>query len=837
MSRPGTAATSWWMRPRGRPAKLAVALIGVLALGAVGSATADPQVPAIPLAGTGTLSGPGTGAQAAARQAAAAEPTTVETHLVTLPTGDRFQVEVGQDGRQQVSVAPADAQRADTAGGTFVHFESRGDTYVIPAEAAPYLGTTLDPQLFNVGHLIRAGLADARADSLPVTVTAAATAAKGLPATKVTAATADKSTAAISKKDAGGLGELLAKRWRETGSDGAGVGTLPGVERIALATPAGAPKAPADPTEAITATANKGGGKGTRYHTLTVEAIDRAGDPGVMVGFVNNVDDGRRFTSGFTSPGEGKKSFVVPEGNYSVSTAVFSEPGYSFSTVGTLAVEPQVRVTGDVTVTLDARKAVPYRATVESDPNSAMPRADNLYFVRTSTAGDESGVRPSGFGPIAGLLMGLSSYSVHGNATLYAVPTRSVTAGSFNFAAHTSLSELAEEPIGKGSTYKMLFLGSGTVPESLTYSVKNSDLTTVRSTLHTSASDGAPAGPSKITHRAYFPWSWSEAHFASAPAAGNRTDYVYSNRPDEVYWQNIVIPDGGPTLDILEGARRKVRPGQEITEVWNRGPDVPSPMATYTQVALYGIWGTADPDVPDPMQQVCAACRQGELGFVYPRPAGDSDPQHFHDAPPLDASVEFHRNGQLVFTTAVQPYLLPAMGHPLMLPMRGDAAEYQLNWSVSDPNTTGASNHTQWTFRSAGDGDAPFPSSEDLQCVDPATGCSFLPLLYVNYDLPVDVQNRAPAGEAFDIGFRVSHQQHQAAPTGVTGTVEVSYDDGATWSAPQNATANTDGTFTTRITHPAYTDANRWVSLRVTARDADGSAVTQTNIRAYRLAS
>lgn len=109
----------------------------------------------------------------------------------------------------------------------------------------------------------------------------------------------------------------------------------------------------------------------------------------------------------------------------------------------------------------------------------------------------------------------------------------------------------------------------------------------------------------------------------------------------------------------------------------------------------------------------------------------------------------------------------------------------------------------------------------------PATGpCAVLPLLSIGYDPPVDLSGRA-AGGATRLGITVAPTQNAPATTITTATVEVSVDDGATWT-PATLTGS-DGRYTAAFTTP--TDG--FVSTRVTATDAAGNTVTQTVIRAY----
>jgi subtilisin family serine protease len=98
-----------------------------------------------------------------------------------------------------------------------------------------------------------------------------------------------------------------------------------------------------------------------------------------------------------------------------------------------------------------------------------------------------------------------------------------------------------------------------------------------------------------------------------------------------------------------------------------------------------------------------------------------------------------------------------------------------------------------------------------------------LPLLDVEYDLPLDAANAAPAGEVLTGALRISHQvgAHRSRINSVG--LEVSYDDGATWQRAE----------VTRDTVRIPPGPPGFASLRTTATDAAGNTVTETLIRAY----
>ncbi|MBM7786822.1 S8 family serine peptidase [Tenggerimyces flavus] len=118
---------------------------------------------------------------------------------------------------------------------------------------------------------------------------------------------------------------------------------------------------------------------------------------------------------------------------------------------------------------------------------------------------------------------------------------------------------------------------------------------------------------------------------------------------------------------------------------------------------------------------------------------------------------------------------------------------------------------TTWTFKSA----------------RPAENARVpLPLLQVDYDLRLDLWNKAR--DRSDYTFRL-----QAGRNVKTAKVWVSFNDGATWKrvdARQNG-----GSLVVTVTHPAVSRTSGAVSLRVQAADAAGNAIDQTVIRAYGL--
>ncbi|MEW2508805.1 S8 family serine peptidase [Streptomyces sp. NPDC046870] len=122
--------------------------------------------------------------------------------------------------------------------------------------------------------------------------------------------------------------------------------------------------------------------------------------------------------------------------------------------------------------------------------------------------------------------------------------------------------------------------------------------------------------------------------------------------------------------------------------------------------------------------------------------------------------------------------------------------------------------HTEWTFRSA---------------ATPEDHWTYLPLINLAYDLGTDLAGAVRGGQRVPVGIGAAYVAH-AQGTGRLGggRLEVSYDDGTTWrTVPLSSGRETSWRGTLTVPRGASS-----VSLRASARDDKGGAVTQEIIRA-----
>ncbi|HLV57585.1 MAG TPA: hypothetical protein VKY81_01725 [Natronosporangium sp.] len=148
--------------------------------------------------------------------------------------------------------------------------------------------------------------------------------------------------------------------------------------------------------------------------------------------------------------------------------------------------------------------------------------------------------------------------------------------------------------------------------------------------------------------------------------------------------------------------------------------------------------------------------------------------------------------------------------------------------------------HTTWEYTSQGvDEDA---NPDEQPCIGemfgfqaPDTPCRPEPLIFLQYDLNLALDNTAPAATTHKVTVTAYYQERlDSTPTVTDLQVEASFDDGGTWATVPVRRVG-DGVYEVTITHPALGDASGTVGLRVSAADDQGNTVRQTVPHAYRL--
>ncbi|MFD8205337.1 S8 family serine peptidase [Streptomyces sp. NPDC059695] len=127
----------------------------------------------------------------------------------------------------------------------------------------------------------------------------------------------------------------------------------------------------------------------------------------------------------------------------------------------------------------------------------------------------------------------------------------------------------------------------------------------------------------------------------------------------------------------------------------------------------------------------------------------------------------------------------------------------------------GTKGHSEWTFRSA---------------ETPSDRITYLPMLNLGLDVDTDLNGDVRAGGRLPVGLSAEYVKG-AAGTGTigTGTLAVSYDEGATWTKVALRKSSHGSSWTGELRIPKGAGS---VSLRAGASDDRGGSVTQELIRA-----
>ncbi|NUW35986.1 S8 family serine peptidase [Nonomuraea sp. SMC257] len=259
----------------------------------------------------------------------------------------------------------------------------------------------------------------------------------------------------------------------------------------------------------------------------------------------------------------------------------------------------------------------------------------------------------------------------------------------------------------------------------------------------------------------------------------------YVNTDDGVRWRRHLFEYGSDgRLNRFDAPFTVYRAGKAYTELWNRG--VFSPALPWAgEKDLDGVSRTGDVISTDLLMY---GDGRGALG----------------SSTRATQRTALYRDGVLV---GEQPEFRTSFTVP-----EGEAA-YRLvvESERGAPATLSTRVSGVWTFRSGHvAGDTPVR----------------LPVSVLRFGPALDAWNSAPSGRRFTVPVTVRPLEGSAARPVRRLSVEVSYDDGATW-----ARAEVRGSAAV-LRHPA---GEGYVSLRARAVDEAGAAVEQTVIRAYRI--
>jgi hypothetical protein len=332
-----------------------------------------------------------------------------------------------------------------------------------------------------------------------------------------------------------------------------------------------------------------------------------------------------------------------------------------------------------------------------------------------------------------------------------------------------------------GSFYGLAWFPHGAMPAGFTRTVHPNELATVDTEL------GTPA-PDRTGGKVTFPFPTEGEGFVfgvsqQIPLPGARVEHLTT---DGVKWQSLLTQQNGKNTEA-----QFTSPFESFQAA-----------QTYTRQLNYGVFG---PTMTNDGFEGGSVFRLGNELFVQPSLYGD-EAGNAGQSVLSSARFELYRGDELVSSSASPG------GSATVPPEESTYRAVVRTERPRDVFDVSTAVEASWTFRSG------YVDEESL-VPQQVSVIRFAPRL--------DDANSAPAGKGLLVPVWLQHNATGAVERPRTLSVEVSYDEGKTWQK-----ANTLVNTFVLVLHPADAES---VSLRATATARDGTTVTQTVIRAYKL--
>lgn len=512
---------------------------------------------------------------------------------------------------------------------------------------------------------------------------------------------------------------------------------------------------------------------------LTVDVTNRDGEPagGQTTVDVVNVDNYEQYFELNIPVVDGQASLRVPPGTYSVMAYVadYDDAGAYRDRLSSV-MEPEVDVTADSTVTLDARDAAP--ATVDTG---------RPVEITSQAVGQ---MRQDANGRLS-----THSWTLGSDTEVFAAPTEEVTIGGFEYYTRWSLEQAERDqqwrrPPRKTPTpytYDVVFPES-VVPDvaELAYIADETNTVAIDTSYRASAPD-SPVGTVRHMWRPYDQFSFTNLQRHTAPVT--RTEYVSTG---DSRWAQYLYAYSTPTRPfdgLMMSAPRTYPTAGRLSTTWLHA----------------ALRGGLKPDMGSPVD--ASAYRDGDMLGLDVLTYVDNSGHFMQPFAQEDSfSTQLYADGQLLLSSDASGWA--------QVQVPAGVADYRL---VADATrdqewwTSSTRQHTEWEFSS-----------------DTTSEATVLPLLDVSM-VPqrLDELNHATKRNTV-VELDVTHQDGSHGPRIKGVRAWWSSDDGVTWEPAQMK--HKKGDWTAKVKAPKGSGP---ISLKVQAWDAAGSRVTQEVIRAY----
>ncbi|WP_378784053.1 S8 family serine peptidase [Nonomuraea fastidiosa] len=353
---------------------------------------------------------------------------------------------------------------------------------------------------------------------------------------------------------------------------------------------------------------------------------------------------------------------------------------------------------------------------------------------------------------------------------------------------------VAKGVVASPYVYDLYLREKGKVPDRLTYKVRAKSLARIETAYHSQLADDVIINEARFVFEPWDTVSYSANHpMAKTPRV--RTDYV---TPDpEVRWNTSAItperpysntfphPDT-PHVAVASPEFRPYKAGERVSHTVFKQPMMP------------GF------NPRNPTRREGDRLRLTPQGFVDAQGNfGEAYTSQFEHG--LKTDFRLYQGDTLLWQTN---YLPSGSGD-----LPPEKATYRITYDVANEAVwakLAVRARGEWTFTS-----------------EHTDGTTIVPLLLASFDAPVDLKNRA-GSRKLALTLRNQEGAEQNAVKDVS--LEVSYDDGRTWTQAR-LRAKGDRRYETTLGR----SPSGFVSLRLRASDVRGNSVTQEVIRAYAL--
>lgn len=503
---------------------------------------------------------------------------------------------------------------------------------------------------------------------------------------------------------------------------------------------------------------------------VTFKVIDRNGKPASSITALDvfDLDSIAAQRVGFDGADQ---TLHLRAGTYSLAAMVATDGADGMVESYAYLGDPEITLKKNATITYDARKAAETKVTTE---RPTVRRGGSLTYGRV----------------VDGWVLDSSrSFGDTVKKTYLAETRTKARRGTFEVVEGWQLEspEWAPAPY----LYSLAFTYSKQVKGKVTHKVRDRQLASIDATYYTPGKD--------YTYSEYVDVRrpWSIYLIATGPrgsvAAPNRIEHLVTAERDTLVSQMVGHSDAmaKPFATLMTSSAKAYKPGSHQGETWYKAglrPGMLNDQATG--------------------QTVVPAARSGNSVWSNFPAWSDTEPGHFAWQGFLDlGGTELFANGKSLGRYGFYghgSWDVPA--EPTDLELVYNLRRWQRGgYSWESPNEV----ETRWRFKSS-------------------TSAGALPLLFPDYDLDVDLNDRAPRVKDYPISVTVSAGEWYQPGRITSARTWASYDDGATWvDAPvknngHKVIASVDNTL-----------ATGFVTLKVELTDANGKSVTQRLNRFY----